>query len=277
MLALPKVAAGLTGLLAATVAAGCGNDTLGGGAATKGPLQVAFVAMDLATGMRDQFVSITAEYDVTPEMVRSVVPYLRVASFPEDEVVPATQSINNVPSTVTPQMVQVPARAEVWEQLDAGLDGNGWYAISLPPSIPPALYAITTEWWLFAFDSGTRGVRWSPNHPPVVASVMSCHKNAGVVGLYIRYSEPVDKAAGPPSLDYGITPGACSVSDDAPTETQFICAGEDAQPFSLYMPDGVTAQASGRPMAPTTLDSSGMQVSTIPNDTCTIYKPLTVN
>jgi hypothetical protein len=269
-----KIAAGLLG---AAVAAGCGNEPLGGGEPTKQPLQVAFVATDLATGMRDQFVSITAEYDVTPEMVSWVAPDVRVASFPGDELVPATQSINDVPSTVTPELVQVPARAEVWERLDTSVDGNGWYAITLPPATTPARYAVTTEWWLFAFSNGTRGVRWSPNHPPVVASLVSCHKDAGVVGVYIRYSEPVDKAAGPPSLDYGTTPGACSVSADAPTETQFICAGEDAQPFSLHIPEGMTAQASGRPMARSTLDSAGMQVSSIPNDTCTIYKPLTVN
>jgi hypothetical protein len=238
------------------------------------PLQVS-MAGDLSTGFDAVTVLISAEYDVTPEMVNRIAPQLRVASFPGNVVVPATQSIVNTPRFVNNHNVTVSAFTNVEEQLDAGLDGSEWYAVSLPAN--PSRYVLTTDWWLFAFEDGNLGVRVSPTHPPVVASMMSCHKDAGVVGVYVRYSESVSMAAGMPSLDYGTPPVACSVSADAPTETQFICAGEDAQPFSLHLPDGVTATASGRPMAPGTLASTGLQISEIPGELCTIYKQLTVN
>src|SRR5262249_9910011 len=157
--------------------------------------------------------------------------------------------------------IRVSAYTNVVEQLDAGLDGNGWYAVSLPAS--PSQYEISYDWWLFAFDGGNFGVRVSPTHPPVVASVVSCRKDTGLVGVRVMYSEAVGITGALPSLDYGPTPAACSVSYEYPTETQFICGGEVAQPFSLHLPDGVTAQASGRPMAPGTLDSTDMQISQI--------------
>src|SRR5450631_3221530 len=270
-----NVAAGLTGLLAVALAAGCGNDSLGGGGPPTQLQQVAIAPADLSTGVSGGEVWINGPDDVTSAMVSSIAPQIRIVSFPGDVVVPATPSVVTTPRTVSPNGVPVPALAQIHEDLDAGLDGSGWYAVSLPAS--SSQYLLTTDWWLFAFEGGRRGIRWSPTHPPVVASVMSCHKDAGAVTIIVRYSEPVNKAAGLPSVAYGATPVACSASADEPGETQFICAGEDSQPFSLHLPDGMTAQASGRPMAPATLDSTGMQVSAIPNDACTVYKPLTVN
>jgi hypothetical protein len=105
---------------------------------------------------------------------------------------------------------------------------------------------------------------------------MSCPKDAGVVGVYARYSESVIKATGAPSLDYGTAPASCSVGMDAPGETQFVCAGQVGEPFSLHLPDGITAQASGRPMAAGMHDSTGMQSLVGPYG-CTIYRPMIVN
>jgi hypothetical protein len=270
-----KLAAGLSGLLAVALTAGCTTDDRGGPEPTKSLQQVAIDPADLSTGASGGEIWLNGPDDVTSEMVSSLAPQIRIATFPGNVVVPATQSVVTTPRTVSPNGVPVPALAQIHEDLDAGLDGSGWYAVSLPAT--SSQYVLTTDHWLFAFADGRRGVRLSPTHPPVVASVMSCHKDAGVIAVYARYSEPLNKAAGSPSLDYGATPVPCSVGADDPGETQFICSGEDAQPFSLHLPDGVTAQASGRPMAPGTLDSTGMQISVIPGELCTIYKPLTAN
>ena len=143
----------------------------------------------------------------------------------------------------------------------------------------PATYSLPSEANAFAFDGGARGVRFSPAHAPVVASVMSCAKDGGVVAVYARYSEPVVRAAGAmPILDYGIPPAGCAVGGDSTVETQFICsnAGSGDQPLWLEIPDGVTAQASGAAMVPGRLDSTAMQTSTT-NDGCTVHKPLTVD
>ena len=164
---------------------------------------------------------------------------------------------------------------EIDEELDAGLSGSDWYAVSL--TVDASQYVIN-EAPAFAFQNGMRGIRLSPTHPPVVASVMSCLKDMGTIAVYVRYSEPVIKAAGAPALDFTRYPVSCSVGADSPSETQFICvtgAGAD-QPFMVHVPDGVTAQASGAPMAPATLDSTDMSEYSMP-DGCKIYKPLTVD
>jgi hypothetical protein len=101
---------------------------------------------------------------------------------------------------------------------------------------------------------------------------MSCSKDAGVVAVYARYSESLTKTAGQLSLDYGGAPAPCSVGADQPGETQFICSGTEGASFSLRIPDGVTGQASGTPMAPFTLDSGEMDVDVMP-DGCRLYKP----
>ena len=100
-----------------------------------------------------------------------------------------------------------------------------------------------------------------------------------MVAVYVRYSEPVVRAAGAmPILDYGVPPAGCAIGGDSTVETQFICsnAGSGDQPLWLEIPDGVTAQASGAAMVPGRLDSTAMQTSTT-NDGCTVHKPLTVD
>src|SRR6185369_15804444 len=93
------------------------------------------------------------------------------------------------------------AYAEIEKQLDANLDASVWYAISVAPD--PATYTLPDASTAFAFDGGALGVRFSPAHAPVVASVMSCAKDGGVVAVYARYSEPLAWGAGTPALDYG--------------------------------------------------------------------------
>jgi len=268
-----NVAAGLTGLVAVALAAGCGGT--GGEHLTKPPPRIDFLTADLSTGVGVASFQIT-DYggDVPDSLLQRVAAGVRVASWPSDLEVASAQTITTVPGGQLANGAQVMAYAQIDETLDAGLDGSKWYAVSAPVGTD---YVIN-EGSVFIFQNGLRGIRLSPAHPPVVASVMSCSKDMSTIAVYVRYSEPVSKAAGVPALDFTKYPVTCSVGTDSPTETQFICvtgAGTN-QPFLVNVPDGVTAQASGAPMAPATLDSTGMyQHST--SDGCTTYRPRTVD
>jgi len=272
---MSRVAAGLLAVVAASFAVGCGEGgPRSGGAPTKPPPQVAFVTADLSTGVRVASVQISdSGIDVSPELVNTLAAAVRVSTWPGDVEVASTKTITNFPGQL-PGGAQRLAYAQIDWQLDAGLDGNAWYAISLPAR--PADYTLGNA-FAFRFEGGARGSRLSPSHPPVVGSVMSCTKESGVVAAYARFSEAVSKAAGAPALDYGLAATPCAVGGDSPGETQFICADAiSGQPFSLQIPEGVSAQASGSPMAPGTLDSAGMQADVAP-DGCSVHKPVIVD
>jgi hypothetical protein len=270
-------ALGIAGLLAA-LGAGCGGQRIdpGGGSPTRPAPQISFVTADLSTGARVAMVRIYNGIDDVPtDVLNTVASGIKVATWPGNVDVSTIQVITNVSGGQLPNGAQRSAYAEIEETLDSALDGNAWYAVSLPAR--PGEYTLPGEDRAFAFSGGTRGVRFSPAHAPVVASVMSCAKDGGVVAVYARYSEPVTRAGGAPVLDYGATPVACDVGGDAPGETQFICPGTmSGQPFSLQIPDGVAAQASGAPMAARTLGSAGMLTATT-NDGCTVHTPATVD
>lgn len=264
-------------LLTASVVTSCGNGvTDAGGGPTKPLPQISFVTTDLSTGARVGRVQIYGGLDdVSAGLLSAVALKIRVATWPDDGEVTTTEVITSVPYAMLPNGAIQPASAEIENELDPTLDASAWYAISVAPQ--PATYTLPSAANAFAFDDGARGVRFSPEHPPVVASVMSCAKDGGVVAVYARYSEPLIWAASAPALDYGAAPISCNVGDNAPGETQFICSGTvSGQPFSLRIPDGVTAQASGMPMAAGTLDSTGTQ-TTSTNDGCTVYKRLAVD
>jgi hypothetical protein len=266
-------------LLAAPIVAGCGNGRLDPGGGPTEPLpSISFVTTDLSTGTRVATVQVYAGLDgPSAHLVTLVASQLRVATWPDDSEVTTTQVINLVQRAILPNGAESLAYGEIQKQLNASVDASAWHAIRLAPQA--ATYSLPSEANAFAFDGGARGVRFSPAHAPVVASVMSCAKDAGVVAVYARYSEPVVRAAGAvPLLDYGIPPAGCTLGGDSAVETQFICsnAGSGDQPLWLEIPAGVTAQASGAAMAPGRLDSTAMQTSTT-NDGCTVHKPLTVD
>jgi hypothetical protein len=270
---------GLSGLLLTAAAAGCGGGrtTDPGGGPTQPLPQVTFLTLDLSTGAPNATVRIAAALgDVSPDIVSALESRLRVATWPGDVEVSATETITAVPSKVTQNGVPQPGYTLIDKQLDPAVDTSAWYAISLPATSTD--FGVPADPLMFKFDGGARGARFSPAHSPVVASVLACAKAGGVVAVYTRYSEPVLKATGAmPVLAYGATPVSCDVGADSLTETQFICpTATSGQPFSLQIPDGVTAQASGAAMAAGTLDSAGMQTATT-TDGCTVYKPLTAN
>ena len=269
-----KVAAGLTGLVAVGLAAGC--DVTGGEHLMRSPPRVDFLTADLSTGFGVASIQISNGVDDIPDLVlKSVASKVRVATWPGDLEVPSTQTVTTVPGGQLANGAQVMSRDQIDVQLDAALDGSGWYGVTV--GLEAGLYVIDLD-PLFAFQNGGRGVRLSPAHAPVVASVMSCSKDMGTIAVYVRYSEPVLKTTGPPALDFTKYPVTCSVGADSPSETQFICVtGAGAgQPFLLNVPDGLTAQASGAPMAPATLDSMGMYAHST-SDGCTTYRPWTVD
>jgi len=274
MMATARVV-GIAGLLGA-LSAGCGGKQIesGGGGPTPVPPQISFTA-DLSTGARAETVRIDDYRPVSDDLVNSVSSRIRIATWPGDVAVSAIQVITNVMGGQLPNGAQQAAYAEIKATLDSALEGNAWYAVSLPAR--PTEYRLPGDDRAFAFAGGARGVRFSPAHAPVVASVMSCTKDGGVVAVYAHYSEPLAWGAGTPALDYGATPVSCTVGDNQAGQTQFICpATASGQPFSLQIPDGVTAQASGASMAAGTLGSAGMLTATT-NDGCTVHTPATVD
>jgi len=267
---------GIAGLLGA-LSAGCGGKQVepGGGSPTRPAPLVSFTTADLSTGARAATVRINDIGPISDDLVNNVASRIRIATWPGDVEVSGIQVITNVMGGQLPNGAQQAAYAEIEETLDSALDGNAWYAISLPAR--PTEYTLPGDARAFALAGGMRGVRFSPAHAPVVASVMSCTKDGGVVAVYAHYSEPLAWGAGTPALDYGATPVSCTVGDNQAGQTQFICtATASGQPFSLQIPDGVTAQASGAAMAAGTLASAGMLTATT-NDGCTVHTPATVD
>jgi hypothetical protein len=259
--------------------AGCGSVATDPGGGPTEPLpQISFVTTDLSTGTRVATVRIYAGVDgPSAHLVTSVESQIRVATWPDGEEVTTTQLIELVQPAILPDGSMRGAYGEIQKQLNASADASAWHAIWLAPQ--PAMYRLPDESAAFAFDGGARGVRFSPAHAPVVASVMSCAKDGGVVAVYARYSEPVVRAAGtPPILDYGVPPAGCAIGDESAGEMQFICpsAGSGDQPFWLEIPAGMTAQASGVPMAPGRIESTGMITAVTP-DGCTVHKPLALD
>jgi hypothetical protein len=271
---------GIEALLVASFVAGCGTDRTdpGGGPSQTLMPQVSVLTPDLATSAHVATVQIISAYgDVSPDLLEKVAARIRVATWPGDVEVATTEIRSSTMSSVLPNGAQQIGSATIETQLDPALDASAWYAISLPAGATE--YGTPVNPFAFVFDGGARGSRFSPAHAPVVASVMSCAKDGGVVAVYARYSEPVVRTAGAtPLLDYGVPPAGCAVGGDSTVETQFICsnAGSGDQPLWLEIRDGVTAQASGVAMVPGRLDSTAMQTSTT-NDGCTVHKPLTVD
>ena len=259
----------IAGLLGA-LSAGCGGKQVepGGGSPTRLAPLISFVTADLSTGARAATVRIDDVGPISDDLVNNVASRIKLATWPGNVEVSGIQVITNVIGGQA-------AYAEIEETLDSALDGNAWYAISLPAR--PTEYTLPGDARAFALAGGMRGVRFSPAHAPVVASVMSCAKDGGVVAVYARYSETLTWGAGTPALDYGATPVSCTVGDNQAGQTQFICpATAPGQPFSLQIPDGVTAQASGAAMVAGTLGSAGMLTATT-NDGCTVHTPATVD
>lgn len=263
---------GVIGLLATALAAGCFKDgPTSLPAPTPGPPTISFQTADQSTGVSAVSIWVSdSGSDVPLELLRGIAMRVRVSTWPGGADVPSTATITTTAGEQLPNGAERLAYGQIEQQVDGAVEGNGWYAVSLPERAGD--YRLN-EAVLFSFGGGAFGVRISPAHPPVVASVMSCAKEGGVVAVYAQFSEPVNNAPGALALDYGATPMTCAVGAESTGEDQFVCANATAgQPFSLHIVGAVTAQSSSLAMAPGTLRSADMQVSTT-NDGCWLYKP----
>jgi len=257
---------GMEGLVIASLVAGCG-----GGGSSPTP-QAVFFTSDRTTSAQVAAIRlISADGEVSSDVIDTVSSNIRAATWPDDVEVPTRQTILTGLAAALPNTVVPGGIVMIDRQLDPGLDPSAWYAISLPPS---AAYTVPTY---FAFDGGVRGSRFSPAHAPVVASFMSCPREGGGVTVDAWYSERVVHPTGAiPARDYGAAPMSFFFNDAATTETHFICPGTDGEPFSFRIPDGVVAQDSKTAMAPGSIDSAGMQ-TTPGNGGCTIHMPVTAD
>jgi hypothetical protein len=271
---MARVAAGVLVVAAACFAAGCREDDPPGGSEPRLPLPfVGFVTSDLSTSVHLASLRISNNgRDVPLDLVNTVVAQLRVSTWPGDVPVAASATVATFPGE---QLANGGLRAgygQIDLTLDAALDGSGWYGVSLPERRTND-YQVSNDLILFTFAGGALGVRISPAHPPVVSSAKSCAPNVGPRSVYVAFSEPVTKPSGALTLDYGLA--HCAVGDDQPSVTQFSCTNA-ALPFLLHIADGVTAAASGSPMAAGTLSSEDMQWGGQVGD-CTHYKRVIVD
>lgn len=269
-----RVAAGMLAVVGAAFTAGCSEDwQTTGPPPTPPPPFVNFTTPDLSTGVRIVSIRIANHNsDVPLDLLNAVAAQIRVSTWPGDVQVDASQTVATFRAEQLANGAERAAYGQIDEMLDATVDGSGWYGVSLPQR-QTADYQVSSDLTLSTFAGGALGVRISPAHPPVVSSVMSCPKNGGTVAVYAAYSEPLTKPPEALALDYGATAAPCTVGDDQPSVTQFICANATgAAPFALRIADTITAAASGSPMAAGTLRSADMQSSVL-GDGCSYYKP----
>jgi len=262
---------GLMVLIATAFATGCEEDVTELGP-SKPPPGALFMTADPTTGVRTVSIWINdSGRDVPEDLVRRIAGQVRASTWPGDLEVPSTATITTIPSEQVPGVGTSVGRGQIDLEIDAPVDASGWYAVSLTEK--PGEYGVQNQAVLFSFDDGSRGVRVSPAHPPMVASVLACAKEGGVVAVYARFSELVNKAAGAVVVDYGNTAVTCPAGAEAPDEDQFLCANATAgQAFSVRIVGPATAQSSGLPLATETLRSADMQVSVM-GDGCRLYKP----
>ena len=267
-----RVAAGWLAVVAASFTAGCEDDPGPRGAPTPPRPSVGFATADLSTSVRVASIRISNNgSDVPIDIVNTVAAQVRVSTWPGDVEVAASQTVATYPAEQLPNGGVRAGYGKIDLTLDPTLDGNGWYRFSLPERRTDD-YQVSNDSVSFTFAGGALGVRISPAHPPVVSSVTACAPNVGPVVVDAAFSEPVTKPPGALTLDYGAA-RPCALGDDQPSVTQFVCANaQAASDFSLHIADGITAAASGSPMAAGTLSSEDMQWSVLDGD-CTYYKP----
>jgi|KBSMisStaDraftv2_1062788.scaffolds.fasta_scaffold465481_2 hypothetical protein len=268
-----QAAARFAGLMVAVVCAGCDGGGGTPGEPIRPPPAISYATADLSTGVRAASIQVRDSLkDVSLDFLDAIVRGIRVATWPGDVAVPATFATSTVAGGQTTAGGIIDGHGQIDVRLDDALDGSAWYAISLPEQ--PADYGFPGSSVLFAFDGARLGVRISPAHAPVIASVLSCAKGGTTVAMYARFSEPVAKSDGALAVEYGTPASPCTVGGDSASETQFICTGAAAGlPFSLHVLGAVTSQATAAQMATGTLISADMQVS-VTNDGCPIYKPV---
>ena len=236
---------------------------------------VGFFTADLSTGSPAASIRITyANADIPIDVVDMFAAKVRISAWPEGNMVGVTLATSTVPGGQLPNGSQMIAYGRIDVQLDPALPRDSWYGISIRDL--PLDASWLDDGGLFAFADMSRGIRISPAHAPIVASVLWCAKGGTEAAVYVQFSEPVTGSAGAVGLGVGDANVACSPGAESATETQFICEGATgAPPFSVQIADTIVAQSSGTAMAATTVPSAEMQMF-VRLDGCAVYKPVQV-
>jgi len=261
-------------LIIAGLGHGCGSQPPGDD--LRPQYAVGFVTADLSTG--SPWASLRITYgagDVPMDVVDMFAAKVRMTAWPQGNNVDAAFSNSTSAGGQLTGGGQIQAYGLIDVRPDDSLPRAAWYAISIA-DLPTGSYVLDNG-DLVVFADGSRGIRISPAHGPVVASVLWCDKGGSETAVYVRFSESVTGSGGAVALDVAGTGVTCALGAEAITETQFICTGAAITPqFSVQIGDSITAQFSGTPMAATTLPSSAMQMAARP-DGCVVFKPLSTD
>jgi hypothetical protein len=169
--------------------------------------------------------------------------------------------------TLSPEMV-----GRVSIDISALPAADEWASISLL-SLPSGVRWKDQD-SLFALSDGSRGVRVSFRHPPVVSFLRWCDKGSFAM-VYVRLSEAGTKAAGTVvTLRYGRALTNCDPDPDRPDEFAFRCSEQTpSEPFSLTVSGAIVGMGSGLALAEGTMESSQTE-TTLQHDGCFRYVPI---
>jgi hypothetical protein len=235
---------------------------------------VGFLTGELATGVGKASVAIRGPSDLT-QAIQTISGAVRVFAWPELVPVGAAKTTGIVMDGQTENGALILGYGWIDLQLDAGVNEALWYGVGMMNM--PEGFRWLDESALFTFGDGTKGIRFSPAHPPVVTSLVACPKSGTSLSVQLTFSEPVLKAADAVSLNYGQPAAACSMLQDTPTVIDFSCPGADARALLVATTSGsITAMASGRSMLTGTVRSDAMQPAEAIGG-CVNHKPLLVD
>ena len=215
--------------------------------------------------------------DVTLQPTDQIALELRTTTWPELSPVSTAQRTSIIPGIgQTPSGAQGEGdRGQIDVELAAAEDPTRWYAVAIP-SVPRG-FRWQNESALFSFTDGSKGVRFSPEHAPVVASLMACVKTNDTTRVELRFSEPVTKSPDAVGLQYGDPSESCTIAEDTPQAVWFDCAGSNANALLTASATGsITSEASGRPLTTASIRSDAMQKSTAP-DGCVVHRTIVVD
>jgi hypothetical protein len=238
---------------------------------------ISFSTSDLATAVTGATIRIQGTSDeISQESVDRIAARVVARSWPA--LVPvastrATRSLTGGGQTDNGGQ-RPPGYGEIRVEVDSTLLESAWLAVSL--SDVPLGYTWQDEGNLFLFSDGMRGVRISPDHAPVVASVLACEKDPALVIVYVSFSEPVLAAAGLVTLSYGASGVSCAAGPETKGDVRFMCPGPLGGEFTVSVTGSIVSESSGLSMTTGLLASRGMQVESR-HDGCRVYKPLMVD
>jgi hypothetical protein len=229
---------------------------------------ISFSIADLSTGVWGATLTVYAEgRTVTLDVLKEVADQVRVFSWPSNaSVVPTvTMGLGTSPDAGFPAIA---GSGWIDVELDPANDAASWFGLTLAKL--PEGHRFQAETALFAFAAGVRGVRFSPKHAPLIASLLACTKAGGALVVYVSFSELVSQSANAVSVSHGVPPVPCDRGGDA---TQFLCGVAPlGDSLSVEVSGLVTSVATGTAAPLGTLTGADLQ-STPSEALCLRYEP----